>query len=183
MVEFTEDQMVVEGYRKYYMVDCLTCGKVMKVRSDYVAKHSGVCISCQKKSNKCALKHGEYGTRLYRIWTGLEHRRYRRYNPVVCSEWSSYERFRDWSLLNGYEEHLTIDRINNDLGYSPDNCQWITLEENAAKDKVIFNDEEKKWVFDERKRLGLTQREFAAMLGVSRNTIYRAERCVKNDRK
>ena len=46
----------------------------------------------------------------------------------MCEQWSqSYETFRDWSLDNGYAEDLLIDRIENDLGYSPDNCRWADV--------------------------------------------------------
>lgn len=45
---------------------------------------------------------------------------------TVCDEWQDFKTFKNWALSHGYGEDLTIDRKNNDAGYSPDNCRWIT---------------------------------------------------------
>lgn len=150
----------------------------MCVRNDYVKKHSGTCMSCQKKGNSSARKHGKSKTRLHNIWIGLKQRRYGN-GIYVCDEWGDFEVFEDWATNNGYMDHLTIDRIDNDGGYCPDNCQWITREENAKKDKEIFSDERKIRIYNTRRLLGITQREAANMLCVSRNTIQRAEKYAK----
>lgn len=51
----------------------------------------------------------------------------------VCDEWKNdYTVFRDWALAHGYREDLTLDRINNNKGYSPDNCRWVTRKEQAS---------------------------------------------------
>lgn len=47
----------------------------------------------------------------------------------VCTEWHDPEQFTAWALAHGYADDLTIDRINNDLGYTPDNCRWATRKE------------------------------------------------------
>ena len=50
----------------------------------------------------------------------------------VCKEWAdSFEKFYDWALTHGYADNLTIDRINSDLDYMPDNCRWVTPKEQA----------------------------------------------------
>lgn len=49
----------------------------------------------------------------------------------VCAEWQAFEPFRDWALSNGYQDHLTIDRIDNDGNYEPGNCQWATWKQQA----------------------------------------------------
>ena len=166
--------------RPHSLLICKKCGKEMLIRDDYLPRHSGVCMSCQKKGNASAFKHGGYHTRLYKIWLGLPHRRYRSCKPSICAEWKDFSAFREWALSNGYNDNLTIDRIDNAGNYEPSNCQWITLQENAAKDKFIFTDEECTNVMHQRKILGLTQREMAKHLGVSRNTIQRAERRAKD---
>lgn len=83
--------------------------------------------------------HGFSKHRLYKIWIGLRKRcnnpKYQRYYDygakgiLVCEEWNSnFMSFYNWSLNNGYKDNLSIDRINNNLGYSPDNCRWATQE-------------------------------------------------------
>ena len=77
--------------------------------------------------------------RLYRIWKAMRSRchnpnatEYDRYGGRgidICEEWDDYFVFREWSLTHGYADNLTIDRIDNDKGYSPDNCRWITIKE------------------------------------------------------
>lgn len=94
--------------------------------------------------------HGLRKTRLYRIWANIKTRCYNHNDPhfqrwgakgiTVCDEWKDdFKAFYDWAMSNGYEEHLTIDRIDNDKGYSPDNCRWATVkEQNQNKKKVRF---------------------------------------------
>ena len=87
--------------------------------------------------------------------------------------------FKEWALANGYHDNLTLDRIDNKGDYEPNNCQWITLNENAGKDKQLFNKHQKKAICNLRKTMGITQIEMAKKLGVSRNTIQRLEKEIK----
>lgn len=90
---------------------------------------------------KSTRKHGESHenkSRLYGIWvdmkqrcTNEKHRSYKRYGGrgiSVCDEWfNNYLKFKEWAIENGYNDCLTIDRIDNDKGYEPNNCCWSTM--------------------------------------------------------
>lgn len=83
--------------------------------------------------------HGMSHTRLHNIWLTMRQRcgkpncsGYRKYGAKgirVCDEWSSFEVFRDWSIANGYNDTLTIDRIDPFGNYEPSNCRWATQKE------------------------------------------------------
>lgn len=92
------------------------------------------------KSCGCSFQHGECKTRLYRIWKGIKDRTLNPNNPKahrysqrgidICNEWLNFIPFKEWAELNGYSDDLQIDRIDNDKGYHPDNCKFVTQVEN-----------------------------------------------------
>lgn len=88
----------------------------------------------------------EKDKRLYNIWSCMrqrcnnpKHTAARWYHDKgirLCDEWESdFMRFQSWAFSNGYRDDLTIDRIDSDKGYSPDNCRWIPLTENIMRAK------------------------------------------------
>jgi hypothetical protein len=92
------------------------------------------------------IKHNKSNTRIYSIWKGMRYRcsnpnrpKYKHYGGKgisVSDEWTGengFINFYNWSMENGYNDNLTIDRIDSNKNYSPENCQWISLLENISK--------------------------------------------------
>lgn len=153
------------------------CGNLVIVSSGNLVSGNTRTCGCAKESNIGELNktHGKTNTRLYRIWRGIKSRTkykstgiskcYRDRNIELCQEWeTSFTSFYEWAVNNGYSEELTIDRINNDLGYSPENCRWVTNKEQQNNKRnnlrVNLNGENK------------TISEWAELYGISRNKVY-----------
>lgn len=90
-----------------------------------------------KKISENDTKHGGCGTKLYEVWKSMRRRcsspksqdypEYGGRGITVCNEWQDFAAFRDWALMNGYREGLSIDRVDPDDGYNPSNCRWTNV--------------------------------------------------------
>lgn len=167
-----------KGRHQYWKCQC-DCGNIVDARQDALksgrTSHCGcltkkiLSISHSKRSNYSMSK-----TRIYKIWVLMRKRCKNQNDPhymdyggrgiTVCDEWDkSFENFKEWALANGYKDNLTIDRINNDKGYFPNNCRWATMKTQSINRRtnriLIFNGKE------------LTATQWADELNIDSNTI------------
>lgn len=96
-----------------------------------------------------SFKHGLYHTKLHGVWNSMKQRcanpnhiGYKNYGGrgiTVCREWEEFLPFYIWSVNNGYQDGLTLDRIDNSLGYCPENCRFVSrVEQNNNTRKNIL---------------------------------------------
>lgn len=116
------------------------CGNYTKVLTGNL-KHGRV-KSCGCLSHVGNPKHGLKGTRIYRIYKHMINRCYRENDPAykdyggrgitVCKAWrDDIVDFYKWAVKNGYADNLTLDRTDNNKGYSPKNCRWVDVKTQA----------------------------------------------------
>ena len=117
------------------------CGVVVVARADHLECGNSCSCGCLQResvSNNSFNKiHGGRNTSLYKLWENMKSRCYNKncdsfkyYGEIgiyVCEVWiNDFPAFRDWALSHGYKPGLQIDREKNNLGYSPDNCRFVT---------------------------------------------------------
>jgi hypothetical protein len=122
--------------------------------------------------------HGETNTPLWKTWMSIKRRVKHdpRYKGMELDEgWrTSYETFRDWARANGYIEGLTIDRIDNAKGYTPENCRWANRAAQARHRSTTKMSWEKIAEAKKLREQGLYYRQIGERLGVNRHTVRQA---------
>ncbi len=164
-----------DGLKYYYTCQC-DCGKETIVCTQNLKYGHTKSCGCLVKETVANINktHNMAKTRLYKIWKGIKTRcfntndkGYKNYGGrgiTMCPEWKDdFMAFHDWAFDNGYEEGLSIDRINNNGNYEPSNCRWvdnITQQNNRRVNRYLtFNGETH------------TYREWSRITGINHCTI------------
>lgn len=171
------------------MYDCICdCGVTKTVSSSnlrYGTSRSCGCLARELTSQR-SKTHGMSDTRLFNIWRGMRTRcysksdyHYKWYGArgiTVCDDWKNdFHSFYDWAMENGYQDGLSIDRIDNNGDYCSENCHWITQHEqtyNTRKNVYLTYNGETKCVS-----------EWSDIIGISNGTLYHRIKCGWSDEK
>lgn len=178
---------VIEFYKKennniFWKCKC-DCGKEIIVKSKLLKERGVKSCGCLYKETRYTnnLKHGMYKTRIYKTWLNMKSRcntpsasKYYLYGGKgikVCEEWKNdFISFYNWAIDNGYRDDLTIDRINPDGNYEPNNCRWATYKEQNSH---LSGDTPKQFapVFIEYKGQKLNLKDWAKEININYKTL------------
>lgn len=152
------------------------CGAITEVAINQLTMGKTQSCGCLQRET-ASIKNTTHGMRrhyekprLYRIWLSMKDRCYNSNNKcfnsyggrgiTVCDEWKNdYIAFYEWAMKNGYADTLSIDRINNDGNYEPENCRWATSAEqsrNTSRNRIYQIDGEKLCRADVSKKYGVS---------------------------
>lgn len=118
------------------------CGNTKIIVGSSLTNNMTYSCGCynREEARKRRTKHNLSYNKLYKVWSGMKTRCYNKNfiyycnyggrGITICDEWKNdFLNFYNWSISNGYKDGLTIDRINNDGNYEPNNCKWSTRAE------------------------------------------------------
>lgn len=157
VVSRAEDIVYPSGKCTAWLCRC-SCGVEKVIRGNDLK--SGRTRSCGCLNVDSSTTHGMRNTRVYREWAGMKERVSKdpKYLSVdLCNEWeTSFEKFYDWAVHNGYDDTLTLDRIDGTKGYCPENCRWVGYKEQIRNRKNTL-----------RLKDGTSLADYAESIGVS----------------
>lgn len=164
--------------KAYWLCEC-DCGNLKSVRSDSLQTQTKSC-GCLRDEQAIVNvmvnhTHKQSKSRLHNRWLGLKQRcvnpnnsSYKNYGErgiVVCDEWKDdFLAFKKWAMSNGYNDDLSIERIDVNKGYSPNNCTWIPMSEQATNRTSTI------WLTHDGETLNIKQ--WAEKLGLKYGTLH-----------
>lgn len=163
MLGFAERKTRPSGCYAYYWNCICDCGKEVVVDGNCLKSGNVTSCGCYWKEIKTT--HGMTNTRLYHIWHTMKSRclnkndnNYKNYGHrgiKICDEWMKFEQFSKWALSNGYSDKLTIDRINVNGNYCPDNCRWVdvVVQNNNKNTNIVVEYKGEKFTISELSRI------------------------------
>lgn len=155
VLERAEDRISPKGAHTVQWRCKCACGKECVVSTNELRNGDTRSCGCLNKelTTQRNTTHGLSKTKLWHVWSSMKNRcnnpkaeKFAMYGGrgiKVCAAWENdFENFFEWAMKNGYQEGLSIDRIDNAKGYSPENCRWISLQQqNNNKRRTIFVEE------------------------------------------
>lgn len=153
-----------------YLCECQNCGALVivpvnRLLPGNIKKHIKQCDHCYTGK----VRHHMKGTRLYNIWIGMKNRannhdgtRPTYSNIDIDTNWrDNFLTFYKWAMKNGYNNNLTLDRVDNNKGYSPDNCRFVDMiiQANNKSNNIMIN--------------GMSLRRYCILNDLKYGTVYK----------
>lgn len=152
----------------FWLCKC-DCGNESVVKASNLRSGSTKSCGCIRKKTIPSFRHGMSRTRMYGIWGGMKDRcsnpKYHGYMNYggrgisVCEDWKEFTNFYEWSMSNGYQDNLSLDRIDVNGNYEPSNCRWTTMmvqSNNKRNNRFIEYNGERKTLKEWSRETGLS---------------------------